>query len=62
MLKSQVAFNELDVFMDHRQKINHHNQYKLLSLVEFSLFYNIKLFSKHHKPEIISFVSYNKYK
>ncbi len=62
MLKLEVAFNELDVFIDHKQKINRPSQYESLSIVEFSSFYNIlKKNSKHRKPEIISFVNYNKH-
>ncbi len=41
MLKLEVAFNELDVFIDHKQKINRPSQYESLSIVEFSSFYNI---------------------
>jgi len=42
VLKLEVAFNGLDVFIDHKQKINRPSQYESLSLVEFSSFYNIK--------------------
>jgi hypothetical protein len=41
-----------------------HNQYELLSLLKFSSFYitSKNKISKHHKPKIIRFVNYNKYK
>jgi hypothetical protein len=69
VLKSQVSLNELgpnsiDIMCSSiiNKYINHLNQYKSLSLVEFSFFYNIKKNSKHCKPKINRFVNYNKYK
>jgi len=70
VLKSQIALNELepdsiDIMCSSiiEKYINRINQYELLSLTEFSSFYNIKKkISKHCKPKIIRFVNYNKYK
>jgi hypothetical protein len=61
VLKSEVAFNELDVFIDNKNKIKRPSQYESLSLIKFNSFYNIKKKSKHCKLEIISFVNYNKH-
>jgi hypothetical protein len=70
VLKSQVALNKLEPNSTNimcssiiDKYINRTNQYESLSLVEFSYFYNIKKkISKHHKPKIIRYVNYNKYK
>jgi len=69
VLKSQVALNGLepnsiDIMCSSiiDKCINCPNQYELLSLIEFSSFYNIKKKSKRCKPKIIRFVNYNKYK
>ncbi len=68
MLKSQVALNELEPNSTNimcssiiGKYINYPNQYELLSLAKFSIFYNIKKIG-HHKPKIIRFLNYNKYK
>jgi hypothetical protein len=39
-----------------------HNQYELLSLIEFFFFITLKKTSKDRKPKIIRFVNHNKYK
>jgi hypothetical protein len=70
VLKSQVALNQLepnsiDIMCSSiiDKYINCPSQYELLSLVKFIFFYNSKKKnSKHHKPKIIRFVNYNKYK
>jgi len=67
VLKSQVALNELehdliDIMCSSiiKKYNNHFNQYESLSLIDF--FITKKNISKHHKPKIIRFVNYNKYK
>ncbi len=70
VLKSQVALNEIEPNSTNimclsiiDKYINNPNQYELLSLAKFSVFYNIKKkISKCDKPNIIRFVNYNKYK
>jgi len=71
VLKSQITLNELKPNSTNtmcsliiNKYFNHHSQYESLSLTKKIKLYNIQKnkISKHHKPKIIRFVDYNKYK